>query len=389
VAKPTARRKRVLFVTSPYGWGGSEKHTEDVIKRAHPEHIEAAILAVVPSLYSEALAKMGRGDVVVRQESVSTFRGYRRIFADCRPDAIVFVNGALGLFPWWVYAAARMSGARVIGLEHLQALPAPPHPRGGLFGPLRRMVGWRARHMLKYKATAYLSHMTVCVSDAVRRTVVEYGYPEARTITVYNGIDLQYYRRRETSRTATRPALGLAQNDQVLVYVARLGRLKRIDILLQAVVLLSGRRPALKCVIVGGGPQESELNALVQSLGLQGVAFLAGHHEDVRPYLEATDVYVSSSEREGFGLALVEAMAYELPCVATRIGGHDEVLAVPGTGVLVAPGSAEDLAGAIEHLLDHPEEARAMGIAARSMVEERFDIERMVRELLSIFLGRT
>jgi glycosyltransferase involved in cell wall biosynthesis len=243
--------------------------------------------------------------------------------------------------------------------------------------------------MLRIKAAGYLCHRTICVSHAVRRTAVEdYGYPRDRTVTVHNGIDLKYYRRSGIGRDEVRAGLGIESRDQLLVYIARLFSLKRIDILLQTVASMAAERPALKCMIVGGGPDEKELKAQNLALGLTDRVCFVGHQDDVRPYLEAADVYVTSSEREGFGLALVEAMAYELPCVATNIGGHDEVLSTPGTGVLVAPGSVEDLARGIAFVLNHPGEARAMGVAARRAAEERFDIDRMVAQLVDLFLAR-
>jgi glycosyltransferase involved in cell wall biosynthesis len=384
-------RERVLFVTYPFGWGGTEKHLEDLIVRADTTRLEPIILALRPSTYAAALQLKGRGDVPVHQKTASTFREYRRIFAALRPDVIVFVNGKLDLFPWWVYAAARLSGARrVVAIEHLQgeALPAAAAP-AGLIGRVRRLIGWRARQVLRIKAAGHLCHRTICVSHAVRRTAVEdYGYPGDRTVTVHNGIDLKYYGRSGISRDEVRAGLGIESGDQLLVYIARLGHLKRIDILLRTVAFMSAERPQLKCMIVGGGPAEKELKALMLALGLADRVRFVGHQADVRPYLEAADVYVTSSEREGFGLALVEAMAYELPCVATNIGGHDEILSTPGTGVLVTPGSAEELALGIAFVLDHPTEAWTMGVAARRVAEERFDIDRMVAQLVDIFLAR-
>jgi glycosyltransferase involved in cell wall biosynthesis len=98
-------------------------------------------------------------------------------------------------------------------------------------------------------------------------------------------------------------------------------------------------------------------------------------------------VYVTSSEREGLSLAVVEGMAHELPCVATDIGGHDEILADTDAGVLVPPGCAEKLAGGILSVLDDPEQTRAMARAARRVAHERFNIDRMVRQIWGTLVG--
>jgi glycosyltransferase involved in cell wall biosynthesis len=138
---------------------------------------------------------------------------------------------------------------------------------------------------------------------------------------------------------------------------------------------------------VGTGPLERDLRAQVAAAGLERHVLFAGHQADVRPYLEAADLYVSSSEREGFGLALVEAMAFELPCVATNIGGHDDVLAGEGTGMLVPPGQPAPLAAAITAVLEDRSRARAMGIAARAAAETRFDVDRMAKQISDALLG--
>lgn len=384
-------KARVLFVTLPLEWGGAEKHLMDLIAHADPAKMNPAILALAPDLYTPALDRMGRTDVPVHQARAWTFREYRRAFAALRPEVIVFVNGWLGIFPSRAYAAARASGARrVIGLEHSQA-GAPPAEVGsaGFLAPVRRLIGWRTRHLLGIKASGYLSHVTVCVSDSIRSTLIdEYGYPPGRTLTVHNGIDTNFYRRSGHSRAATRIALGLPENAEVVLYVARLSPLKRIDLLLRAVSTLRDRRPRLKCVIVGGGVLEGALKEAARTLQLDSVVQFAGEREDVRPYYEAADVYTTTSEREGLPLSLAEAMAYELPCIATSIGGHREILSQPGTGELVEPGRPDLMAGAIDALLSSPGTSRTIGIAARKAVVERFNIERMVEELVSTFLKK-
>ena len=386
-------KARILFVVCPFAWGGTEKHLEEVIARLDPSSIEPVIQAFGPHQYRQALSRLGRDDVIVETaDAWPTFRGFRRVFAAHGPETIVFVKGQLDLFPWQAYAAARVSGAsRVVVLEHLQAERPPAGVDGlGVTALLKRAVGWRARLMFRLRLPAYLAHVTVCVSEAVRRRLVDdYGFPEARTVVVLNGIDLNYYRHSGSSRAERRLELGINPDIPLLVCIARLARPKRLDRLVQAMSALRARRSSLRCVIVGDGMLEAELREQATALELGDALLFAGHQNDVRPYLEAADVYVITSDREGFGLALAEAMAFELPCVATNIGGHDEVLADPATGILVPPESQAEFVRAVEYLLDHPADARAMGRAARKAVAERFDIERMVRELVAVFLNRS
>jgi glycosyltransferase involved in cell wall biosynthesis len=95
----------------------------------------------------------------------------------------------------------------------------------GITAKVRHLVGWRARHLFLKRLEGRLIHTTICVSEAVRQRLVElYGYPPARTSTIYNGIDLTRFRR---------PAPKSPPGDTMrIVCVARLNRVKRIDLLI-------------------------------------------------------------------------------------------------------------------------------------------------------------
>ena len=382
--------KRVAFVTHCLALGGTEKHLGELILRSDDARVQPSIVCLGPDVYTPVLRAGGRGNVAVHEVRPRTLWDYWRVFRWIRPHVVVFVNGKLGLFPWCAYAAARLAGAeRVVGIEHLQG-ERPPEPvmGRGIAASVRRGIGWRARYMLARRLTGYLSRPTICVSDAVRRTLIEdYGYPPARTLTIHNGIDVQYHQRRSGAREAARTWLGMRHDEPVLVCVARLAPLKRVDLLLEALAIV--RRSGVPCrsIIVGDGPLREALGVRADALGLSDRVRFVGHQDDVRPYLEAADAYVTSSEREGFGLALAEAMAYELPCVATDIGGHDELLADKEAGILVPPRCSEELARGILSVLDHPEHTRAMAKAARRVIHERFNIDRMVAQIWNTIVG--
>jgi glycosyltransferase involved in cell wall biosynthesis len=110
---------------------------------------------------------------------------------------------------------------------------------------------------------------------------------------------------------------------------------------LEALALVSRKHRRCRCLIVGRGPLEDELRAKSRELGLSESVRFLGFSEDVRPYLETADVYVSASEKEGLPLALVEAMACGLPTVVTDISGHSEAVLQGRTGFLVPPSSVD------------------------------------------------
>jgi glycosyltransferase involved in cell wall biosynthesis len=114
-------------------------------------------------------------------------------------------------------------------------------------------------------------------------------------------------------------------------------------------------------------------------LGIEPYVRFLGQVRDVAPYLAAADVFVLSSDAEGFSNALLEAMASSLACVATDVGGNAEALA-EGAGVVVPPRDESALAAALTALLADESRRKALGEAARRRAVETFGLERMVAE---------
>jgi colanic acid/amylovoran biosynthesis glycosyltransferase len=175
-----------------------------------------------------------------------------------------------------------------------------------------------------------------------------------------------------------------------LVSVGRLSAAKGYPILIEAVALLGRRGRSVKLTLVGEGPQRTALERLIALRGLGDCVRLVGacNHDRVSDYYESSDAFVLSSFLEGVPVVLMEAMAMELPCVATWITGVPEIIEGDLEGLLVPPASASALADAVERLMDDPEHARRLGIAARRKVLAKFHLGRNVERLAAEFRVR-
>lgn len=169
--------------------------------------------------------------------------------------------------------------------------------------------------------------------------------------------------------------------------VGRLTYYKGHDVLIRAVA----RVPEARAVIVGTGPEGKKLRELSRRCGLQTRVFFAGWVPDERLHaLAATcDVLcLPSKERtEAFGLVLLEAMRYEKPVVASDVPGSGMgwVVRHGETGVLVRPGDAEDLAGALRALARDPEAREAMGKQGGERFRAHFHIDSVARDVLGLY----
>lgn len=382
-------KDRIVFVTHTPEFGGAEKHLIDLVGRMD-ERVDCQILCLGRDFFSEPLR--GRRNVRVASAPAITdwrFTKYWRLFVRFQPSVIVFVKGIFDQYPCSAYVAARLAGnRRLVVIEHLIADPAPAEVEGqGLVGSFRRLFGWRIRHMATKRWQGWLADTTICVSEAVRRRLVEeYKYPAARTITVRNGIDCRRYQPREHSLDI--PTSGPLKGAPVtIICAARLSSAKRIDVLLEALAMLRTESVPWRCRILGAGPLEAELRVRATQLGLSELVRFVGYVEDVRPHLREADLFVLSSDKEGLPLALLEAMACGLPAIVTEVGGTGEVVVQNETGLLVRRGDAEGLARGIRQLLGNAGAREKMGLAARRRIHEHFEIEQAMQRLQSVILA--
>ena len=199
---------------------------------------------------------------------------------------------------------------------------------------------------------------------------------------IENGVDVEAVREAALSRADGRAVLGLPADAPVVGTVGGLTPKKGHRVLVQAAARVLEQVPEALFVFVGLPVDPEPIEAEIAARGLAGRVVLAGYHAEAARLMRAFDVFCLPSFFEGLPVSLLEAMAVDVPVVATSVGGTPEVLESPGgdrsPGVMVAPGDPSALAGAlVEMLVDH-EHARQTAAAGRQRVE-RFDLAEMVR----------
>jgi glycosyltransferase involved in cell wall biosynthesis len=241
--------------------------------------------------------------------------------------------------------------------------------------PLRRFLD---RELIARGATRFIA---VSREDRRRMSEVE-GIDPARTLFIPNGV----LSSPEPSGRDVRAELGIAREAPVIGAVGVLREQKALHVLLHALAQLRERRPDVRLLIVGDGPERAALEALAAELGIVDAVVFMGHRGDVPDVLRALDVAVSCSDFEGSPLAVMEYMDAALPIVATAVGGVPDLIESGVHGLLVPRGEPQALAGAIAQALAEPERAQEMGSRARERRRSEFDIDTLVRRLEALYL---
>ncbi|MFO0802766.1 MAG: glycosyltransferase [Gemmataceae bacterium] len=220
----------------------------------------------------------------------------------------------------------------------------------------------------------------ICVSEDLVAECAKAGVPGKRLMLLENGIDADDYRRTRSSAEA-KAALGLLADRFLIGAVGRLSAEKGFDVLIHAIQQL----PDVHLAIVGDGGERASLEKLIAELKLKDRVTLAGWQPDVRGWFEAMDAFALSSYREGLPNVLLEAMAMDVPVVATRVNGVPRVVQHEENGLLVEPGDVSGLAAALQRIVADAGLRDCLRAAGRSTVEGRYSFRNRMEKLAALY----
>ena len=213
-------------------------------------------------------------------------------------------------------------------------------------------------------------------------------------VVIQNGIEVDRFARACAGfdRAQFLRGMGLPPDCLLVGSIGELRTLKRHDDFIRAAAKIVAQFPETQFVLAGldtsaSGEVRKELEKLVVELGLSDCFYFLGWLDDAEGLLCALDVFVSASETESFGLAIVEAMAAGTAVVATATEGAQEVIEDQKTGLLVPIGAVERLAQSVINLLKDPETRHTIAAQSAQSAATRFSLKRMVDEIEKIYLA--
>lgn len=287
--------------------------------------------------------------------------------------ALVHVRG-LGNEGFHGVLAAKLGGADKV----LLSIHGTQRDLQSAGGGLRRMIVARVLEPLSLMLADRIT--TVCEFAARRPFLNRFRHKLAPAIP--NGVILPD-EDKQGLRQSTRDALEIGADELIFLAVSRLSIEKGYEDLAQASALVAARGITAHIVVVGDGPDQERIEKALRAVHGLKVHFV-GHQNDVRPYLLAADVFVFPTWHENLSNALLEALAYGLPSIATDVGGNTEVIN-RGGGRLVPSRNPAALADAIAELAESASLRRQLSAQAVANVTAHYSLSKMVMAWESLY----
>lgn len=375
----TKRRRHIVHIVYSFSEGGLENVIVQLINRLPREKFEHTIISLTDiSTFKYRITISDVKYIELNKKPGHAIPLYPKIFRilnSIKPDVVHSCNfAALEIAP----------------LSWLARVPMRIHAEHG----------WDAHdpegESVKYQQIRKLYKLFVNKYIAVSKDIDNYlekkiRIPSKNRLLITNGVDTNIFFAKNIIKPNLNDSPFDFNNYWVVGTVGRLQIVKNQLLLAHAFVSLISAHPEMKnhvrLVIVGEGILREKIEKILVTAKLMHLAWLPGVRSDVAKILQNFDCFVLPSQAEGTSCTLQEAMACELPVIATHVGGNAELIGYNcDAGKIISPNNEAQLVDAIRYIFNNPKESALMGAMARKRILEKFSVESMIENYKNIFL---
>lgn len=261
-----------------------------------------------------------------------------------------------------------------------------------------------AKHNVKIVTTLHGTDITVLGIDSTFEKMIKYGIEYSDAVTavsnslvqdtveqlkidrpiqvIYNFINENDYYKKDAKQI--KEAYGFNEDEKIIVHISNFRKVKRVDDIIKAFYMIR-REVNANLVFIGDGPEMSTARDLVTDLNLTPYVLFLGKQKKISDLLSIADLKLLLSEKESFGLVLLEAMACGVPCIGTRVGGIPEVLIHEKTGYLVELGDTNQVANYAVEILQNKSLAQNFSKNAIEHAKTKFHSTRIVNQYIKLY----
>ena len=248
--------------------------------------------------------------------------------------------------------------------------------------------GFYKRRILRRLFPAW-GDRVIAISYPIREHLVnDFKVSKVKTALVYNGVDASKFNVNllPSDREELRRYYGIGQEGLIIGGISRLAQVKGYQYLVHALPSVLEKYPDTKVVLIGEGNYKKKLVKIARKYGVENSVYFIGKIEDVSMALEMIDIFVHPCTwQEGFGLAVLEAMAAGKPIIASNVGGLYALVKEDINGWLIPPGDAEALSQALNKLIGSEELLKSMGGNSKRIAREAFSMQKMTAEMTKVY----
>jgi glycosyltransferase involved in cell wall biosynthesis len=360
---------RVCQIVSDLKPSGPGRRVCEVATRLDRDKFDVSVIALQGGTLAESLQQ---ASVEVKVLDINGPLGFARLgrlaglIRDCQAD-LVHTHGFV----------ADLVGRPAARLAAVHSLVHTVHDSEGRFRPWQFAY---ARFLSGYCARV------ICVSPAVKEHhSARSGLPLEKYSVIPSGIDVEDYRPDSESRQQLRTEWGVEDSRPLVVYIGRIDKGEGIETLLSAFSHLAARGTAMDLVIAGEGSGRRIVENFIKHGEGGSRCRLLGFVDDVRPVLNAVDIFTTADNFEGHPMSPTEAMAAGLPVVATKASGLRDIVIDGVTGLLAASRDVFGLAERIERLGTDPELCKLLGECGRKRVAAQYPVSAMIQAIETLY----
>ncbi len=356
---------KILHLDSVKEWRGGQQQVFYLLSGMRKKNLVTLLACQPNSILAQKCEEAGIEFVLVRMRNELDFIAGRRIAEICKKRKINILHAhsahALSIALWarLFYRPVKIIAARRVDFS----------------------VRKSPFSIWKYK-NRFVDKI-ICISTKIKNVMLADGVPQEKLVRIYSGIDLNKFTDREKNEII-RAHWNIPDDHFLVGTVAAIVGHKDYPTLLQAAKIATEENHRIVFLAVGAGKDEVKNREIAKKLALGDRFLFAGFQKDIGPYLQAFDIFIAASRREGLGTSLLDALAMGLPVVGTDAGGIPESVQDGVNGFLVPKQNPQALARAILDLTNNADLRRQFSKNAPATVE-KFAIANTVSQTIGLY----
>ena len=350
-------KKKIIYLITKSEWGGAQKYIFNLATNLDKDKYDVLVLAGEGN--DELFNRLKESEVdyikldslkraISLKQDFKAFNEIYKILKKEKPD-VIHLNSSkisiLGSLAAKRYNTFRRDKAKVIYTVHGWVFNEP-------LSPFKQRM-----YFYLEKWTSRFKDIIICVSELDKQIATAANIAlEDKLVTIHNGIDLKNLKFLNT-KLAKQILLQNIKRDgkfTIIGTIANLYKTKGLNSLIQAAGTLVKHNNNLLFIVIGEGPERKNLENLIKEYNLEKNFYLTGNIDKAYTLLKGFDIFVLPSVKEGWPYTILEALAAEVPIIATKVGGIPEIINDLSNGILIKPGSYKNIAYAIAEIIDNP-----------------------------------